>query len=441
MRLSPSLAYLRGYGWGQSGWLADTRLIPVAMTRCPDIGLWGGVRQLEIRGNKALAGKICLGVILLMVGLALFGCAGIKTLPEGSAGGTIADGTLFLCPALKQAAGGFSCACPAPQTEGKLVAVNTSDGSRLWEVSLEASRPSGGGFGCAPAAVPAAVYGSPVVAGDLVYVSSYTGKIYAINSSSGALRWVYPREGRLQPIVSGVVGAQGKVYFGCSDGKLYALDAATGDKQWQFPTDGNIGKIWSTPVIDGDTLYIGSFDKKLYALNASDGAKKWDFPTDGAIISTSLVDNNTVYFGSFDRHLYAIGANDGSLKWKFMADRWFWAKPVIYNNTVYAACLDGKVYVLNAETGNEVVDAIDLGGPLSSPPVLAGSLVVIASEKGKVYVLDTSNNQIKLLADLEEAVYAPLCSSDGVVYIYTGRQNLYALNAESGAKLWSLTIK
>gem|GEM_PF-6592383 len=38
-------------------------------------------------------------------------------------------------------------------------------------------------------------------------------------------------------------------------------------------------------------------------------------------------------------------------------------------------------------------------------------------------------------------VYAPLCASEGVVYVYTGGQNLYALNLESGVKLWILTIK
>ncbi|GAH16583.1 unnamed protein product, partial [marine sediment metagenome] len=133
--------------------------------------------------------------------------------------------------------------CEAPATVGKLVAVNTS-GSYLWEVPLETEKPSGG-FGCAPAAIPAAIYGTPAVEVEegLVYVGSYNGKIYAINSSSGALRWVYPREGNLQPVVGGAVVALGRVYIGSSSGTLYALDAVTGDKEWEFQTG---DKIWST---------------------------------------------------------------------------------------------------------------------------------------------------------------------------------------------------
>jgi len=400
------------------------------------LGFLEGIGQVQIRSNVVLAGKVCLVVILLLVGLTFFGCAGIKSSPEGGSGATIADGTLFLCPTLKQAAGGFSCAAPSGQ--GKLVAVNTSDGSRLWEVALEASRPAGGGFGCAQPSVPVAIYGNPAVAGDLVYVGGYNGKICAISASTHLSKDAYVNESNHQPIVGGPVVALGKVYLGCADGKVYALDAASLDKEWEFQTG---GKIWSTPAIDGDTLYIGSFDKKLYALNASDGSKKWEFSTDGAIISTPLVDNGTVYVGSFDRHLYAVDASDGSLKWKFMADSWFWAKPVICNNVIYAGCLDNKVYALDAKTGDKISE-FDLGSPIISSPVLVDSLVIIVSEEGKVFALDTGSNQPpRELADLKEMVYAPLCASNGVIYIYGTAQNLYALNAGSGARLWSQTIK
>ncbi|HUV57163.1 MAG TPA: PQQ-binding-like beta-propeller repeat protein, partial [Dehalococcoidales bacterium] len=56
------------------------------------------------------------------------------------------------------------------------------------------------------------------------------------------------------------------------------------------------------------------------------------------------------------------------------------------------------------------------------------------------YSLDTAANQVKQIANLEEKIYTPLCASDGVVYIYGEAQNLYALDAESGARLWSLPL-
>jgi outer membrane protein assembly factor BamB len=393
---------------------------------------------VRLRSKALSAGKVLLLVSLLLVGLTVLGCVGIRTSPEGGSGGTIADGTIFLCPAIKQA-GGFSCS--APVVTGKLVALDVSDGGRLWEAELEPSTQASGGFGCAASATPAAIYGNPVVAGELVYVGGYNGRVYAVNSSSGAVRWEYPRgAGSLQAIVGGVIAALDRLYFACSDGRVYALDAETGDLQPGFPfATGE--KIWATPAIDGETLYVGSFDKKFYAIDAVTGQGKWEFETGGSIASTPLVYNDTVYFGSFDRYFYALDAATGSLKWKFLAEKWFWSRAVAYENTIYAGCLDGKVYVLDAETGNEVADAIDLGSPVYSWPVLVEDKVVIATEEGKVYLLDTTTNQLELLADLEETIYTPLCFSEGVVYVYSQAQNLYALNAASGASLWSQTIK
>ena len=364
-------------------------------------------------------------VILVLAGVSIFGCATTGAQPKGWAGGTIADGALFF-----------------GSMEGQIVALNTSDGGRLWESTLETST-STGLLGCTPVSSLAAIYGTPVVAGDLVYIGGYNGKIYAINSSSGALRWVYPREGRVGSIVGGPVVALGKVYIGSSDGKVYALDAITGDKEWEFQT-GN--KIWSTPAIDGETLYIGSFDKKLYALSTTDGSKKWEpFATDGAIISTPVVYNNTIYFGSFDRHLYAVNVADGSLRWKFPGGNWFWAKAVALNNTVYAPCLDGKVYALDAETGSKVAE-FNLGSPVPSAPVLVNSSIIVATEEGRVFSIDTGINQerrlanVKELADEDLTIYSPLVASEGIVYAHAQTKKhgslLYALNAQTGLDLW-----
>jgi len=346
----------------------------------------------------------------------------------GWSGGAVSGGTLFV-----------------GSKEGRLVAVNIADESRQWSEPLKASTPAGG-FGCAPAAggggcatAPAgvAIYGTPAVSGDLAYIGGYNGKIYAFSSSSLATRWVYPREGNLEPIVGGLVVAQGKVYFGCSDGKVHALDAATGDKQWEFETG---DKIWSTPAIDGDTLFIGSLDNKLYALSATDGSQRWEFKTGGAIVSTALVQDNTVYIGSFDRYLYAVNAIDGSLRWKFMGENWFWTKPIAYDNTVYAGCLDGKVYALQASSGGKVAE-FNLESPVSSLPVMVDSSIIFASQKGVIYSLDTGSSELKRLADIEEEVYGPLCASEGVIYIHTQDLTLRRVNANTGTILTSISLK
>ena len=386
---------------------------------------------IEYLFQRKLRGKTLLVLVMLLVIMGgLTGLACIRGLqPIGWSGGAVADNTLFV-----------------GSKQGRLVAVNIADGSRQWSDTIKMPS-SAGGFGCAApmlgggceaAPTGGAIYGTPVVAGDLVYIGGYNGRIYAFNSSSLETRWVYPREGYLKPIIGGPIVMLNKIYFSTSDGKVYALDAASGDKEWGFQ-DGD--KIWSTPAGNGDTVYIGSFDNKLYALNADDGKKKWEFRTQGAVASTPLVYNNTVYIGCLDRYLYAVDTSDGSRKWKFMGESWFWAKPLVYNKVIYAPCLDGKVYILDAETGGEVADAVDLGSPISSSPVLVDDKVIIASQQGVIYALDTGSNKGKQLANIEEEIYGPLCASDGVIYIHTQDLTIHPVEADTGAKLATISLK
>jgi outer membrane protein assembly factor BamB len=77
-----------------------------------------------------------------------------------------------------------------------------------------------------------------------------------------------PFDQAYQPVVS-----NGALFFGSStDGKLYALDSATGQVRWAFYTD---GPIRFAPVIWKDRVMVASDDGQLYALTAKDGKLLW----------------------------------------------------------------------------------------------------------------------------------------------------------------------
>ncbi|MFC2002169.1 PQQ-binding-like beta-propeller repeat protein, partial [Chloroflexota bacterium] len=118
---------------------------------------------MYFKHGKLPIGRIwLLFVVLLVAGLTSSGC--IKGLqPIGWSGGAVYDGTLFV-----------------GSKEGRLVAFNIADGGRQWSEPLKAQA---GGFGCMPVAgggctAPAgvAIYGTPAVSGDLVYIGGYNGK-------------------------------------------------------------------------------------------------------------------------------------------------------------------------------------------------------------------------------------------------------------------------
>lgn len=363
------------------------------------------------RQSIILLFKTLLLVTIIVSGLVFSSCTSGSIKTRGWSGVTIADDTLFV-----------------GSMDGRLVAVNTVNNTYSWAELMEVKEQASGFLGCTPTPTPVPIYGSPFVAGDIVYFAGYNGKIYAVSSTTRLSKDKYVNK-KNQPIIGSPVVASGKVYVGSSDGYVYALDGVNLDMVWTAKTG---GKVWSTPAISGDTLFIGSFDKKLYALNTATGEKKWEFETQGAIVCTPTIYNNIVYIGSFDRYLYAIDATTGSQKWKSMGGNWFWAKPVVYNGIVYAPCLDGKVHILDAQTGAKIVEAIDLESQINSSPVLAGNSVIVATENGVLYSLDTGKNNQRQLIDLKEKVYAPLATSQGIIYVHTANDNLYAVDAQSG---------
>ena len=127
------------------------------------------------------------------------------------------------------------------------------------------------------------------------------------------------------------------------------------------------------------------------------------------------------------------------MQWQFLAEKWFWTRAVAFEGTVYVGCFDGKLYAFNASSGTKVAE-FDLESPIRSWPVLAEDRVIVATEAGKLYSVDTATNGLALFADLDETVYAPLAFSDGVIYVYSQEKNLHALNVATGVGVWIQTI-
>jgi outer membrane protein assembly factor BamB len=385
----------------------------------------------RLKGLRIGRGLLLLLLVSLLVVILIFsGCLAGSTRPLGWSGVAVSGNSLYF-----------------GSSDGKLVALDGASGNPDWQVSL-AGDSGGGGFSCVGGASSVGIYGMPLAVGELIYVSGYNGTVYAINANSGNLRWQYPRvdEDGLGSITGGVALNGENIYFGSFNGNIYALNAATGDLEWQFTT-GN--RVWATPVVLDGRVYIGSFDKMLYALDATNGNQLWAFEAEAAVASTAQVVDGTVYFGTLDRTFFAVNAADGSLEWSFPGgdagsdgpQGWFWAKPLVYEGTIYAPNLDGKVYVLDASDGQKLRE-FDLGSPAAAASVLIGSLIIVASDEGKVYVIDHVTQEIRLLTDLAVKLVAPITAGDGVVYVHTQEnETVYALDPVARVVVWSHPVQ
>jgi outer membrane protein assembly factor BamB len=191
------------------------------------------------------------------------------------------------------------------------------------------------------------------------------------------------------------------------------------DVVWKFQT---AGRVISSPVVVGGTVYVGSSDGALYAIDQRSGTQRWKFTTQGPVHSSPAVAGGLVYVGSLDGNIYAVDAANGTERWKFATkgERRFTA-PGIH----------GAI-----PRTERMPDPFDVF--LSSPTVV-GSVVYIGSGDQHVYALDAATGALKWSFAAGDVIHASPAVANGVVYIGSWDRNLYALDAVSGRERWRYT--
>ncbi|MFN7162378.1 MAG: PQQ-binding-like beta-propeller repeat protein, partial [Fimbriimonadales bacterium] len=101
-------------------------------------------------------------------------------------------------------------------------------------------------------------------------------RLYAVNIDDGTLKWQYPADAPLNTTILGQpIEGDGLVYIGASNGNVLALDTETGALRWIFTAD---SAPTARPVLDDNALYVGTGRGEVYALNARNGEPLWREP-------------------------------------------------------------------------------------------------------------------------------------------------------------------
>src|SRR5262249_49018859 len=106
----------------------------------------------------------------------------------------------------------------------------------------------------------ALIFGSAALAGDLAYVGSFNGRLFAIDTKSGQLAWEFQTESSKADPLKGLNpdGSTTKsqpVFHNFMDMTLYLYRMFS------------VGAILSSPVVDRGVVYFGSADGNVYALH------------------------------------------------------------------------------------------------------------------------------------------------------------------------------
>ncbi|HUK02497.1 MAG TPA: PQQ-binding-like beta-propeller repeat protein [Steroidobacteraceae bacterium] len=106
------------------------------------------------------------------------------------------------------------------------------------------------------------VYGQPNVIAGRVFISSMTGRVYALDAASGCVYWTYDAEAPARTAISidalpGPPPTRYAAIFGDDGAHVYALDARTGALIWKRRLDPHpSARVTAAPALHAHRLYV-----------------------------------------------------------------------------------------------------------------------------------------------------------------------------------------
>lgn len=194
-----------------------------------------------------------------------------------------------------------------------------------------------------------------------------------------------------------LVSSNGTVYFAEAGGRIRALSSKTGQVSWVTELGGNITATLVVPKfgIAVISTKLGSTNSDLRLLNFETGLVKYAVP-----LSTSG-----------DIYLLTSGEKTA------IAEK------------------NGHVAVVDAASGSRVWTA-NLGGPLTAVPAISKEVLVAATTKNKVDVLDMENGRLLGAIEVKEQVTALTMRDNGMIVAGDERGGVTTYRNSAGDVWW-----
>jgi outer membrane protein assembly factor BamB len=279
-----------------------------------------------------------------------------------------------------------------------------------------------------------------IAADGTIYVpTSNPSQIWALDGSTGMVRWTFGLKGGSGSATGIVIAANGTLYFGSNHRELYAL-APSGEALWTFTTGrGSSGDGFVTaPVIAANgTLYFGASDKRLYAL-APDGAVLFAHANANPIAGAPAIgiDGTIVYGtqGSADGAVIALHP-DGTPKWTLRAGP-ILASPVIGDDgTIFVGTQDGALHAIRPD--GAPLWSFRAGARIYAPAAIApDGTIIVGAEDMRLHALHPDGTHRFSVTVDGPVSRAPAIGGDGTIYLGTQKQTVYAFRPD-GSTLWT----
>lgn len=244
----------------------------------------------------------------------------------------------------------------------------------------------------------------PAVYEGSVFAASTSGKIIAVDATSGREQWSVETNNRW---TAGVSAGYGRILVADENGIIQARSSQNGDLLWQADI---IAEVSATPEMNSEIVVIQRVDGQLTALNATTGAYLWTFDSQAPRLTLRGT-----------------------------------SSPIVTADATFAAFANGKVVALRNDNGKVVWDlrvAVPEGRTelermvdLDGKPLLFENALYVSSYQGQLASLNPYNAQINWAKKLSS--YRSLAVGFGNVYIVNADDEIQAYDLNTSASVWS----
>ncbi len=269
--------------------------------------------------------------------------------------------------------------------KGEVAAFDLQSGRTLWRTKTKLALSGGPGSGAG-----------------LVVVGSTFGDIVALNAADGAVRWKVRVNGE---VLSAPAVSERLIALRTVDGKLRGISPKDGKELWsqeqQVPRLSLRGT--ASPVMTGDLVLSGFDNGKVAAVNVNDGSVQWEStiaPAHGKtelermddVDSTVRVSGSDVYAIGFQGRISMLALDTGQTWWSHDASSF--RTIGLDDSSLYVSTSDGEVVALRRRTGTELWRQKALLHRRLSAAVEADSWIVTGDYQGYVHWFDKATGAL-----------------------------------------------
>lgn len=163
-----------------------------------------------------------------------------------------------------------------------------------------------------------------------VYVVDYASNLYALNITDGSVKWRVTLE---QKGSTGIVISDDKLLIGTNDNHLLAVDRNSGRLIWSVDTG---SAVMNLPVAQSDKVFVSTINEELAAYSLNNGSLFWKIKL-ADFASQPAAFNGQVVMGINSGELISIDGASGNQNWsvKISSVITGYSQPILIGNRIF----------------------------------------------------------------------------------------------------------